>query len=524
MAIVSNATPPATNKRRSSYARGPSQPWPFVIIATALVAGLAGRILLVELAPRYGYWPDHDDSVRWGIQAVDHGLTTLYTQPAPRHPHLRYQPDGTTVTGVRRFDRILNYPPAAAYVLAAEGWVHARLDPKRVANTATARWVYSAASILADVLMAWGCAALVGRSLRTRLLRDATESRRRRRTVAVVFAVAFLAPPLAVVGSFWSQTDGLLMAAAVWMLWAMMGRRWLIAGLLWGVALALKPQGVLFAPIWLYALLIQSNRTRIVLGGVVALVVLNLFAVPFWCTSGWAWVEHSYLEHVSKATANTTVGRYNVWMMDALLGGSRDVHSTIAGISKLRWGQLLCGLFSLGGFVAAFWRWRRHPFGLCVATACFMLAMVTLLTGVHGRYLVLAVPFVICVAAHVPRAWWAVIPLVIAGGFEIPRDFWREPPPFVFVDEAPAGTAAQTADWNRQREQRLQAAKQRHQERLASHEKWRPRIEWTLAVVTTLAAAGVFLAVVTFNPVRHGWNTDPRAGNGLPRSPPNATA
>jgi hypothetical protein len=524
MVFAPNAAPPATNEPPASRARGPSRRWPLVIILAALVAGLAGRVVLVELAPRYGYWPDHDDSVRWGIQATDDGLTTLYTKPAPRHPIVQYKPDGTTVTGVRGFDRILNYPPAAAYVFAAEGWVHARLDPKRFANTPTARWVYSAASILADVLMAWGCAALVSRSLQTRRSRNAAEPRRRRRTVAIVFAVAFLAPPLAVVGSFWSQTDGLLMAGAVWMLWAMMGRRWLTAGLLWGLALALKPQGVLFAPIWLYALLIQDNRARIVLGGVVALVVLNLFAVPFWCTSGWAWVEHSYLEHVSKATANTTVGRYNVWMMDALLGGSRDVHSTIWGISKLRWGQWLCGLFSLGGFVVAFWRWRRHPFGLCVATACFMLAMVTLPTGVHGRYLVLAVPFVICVAAHVPRAWWAVIPFVIAGGLEIPRDFWRDPPPFVFVDKTPSGTASQTEDWNRQREQRLQAAKQRHQERLASHEKWRPRIEWTLAVVSTLAAAGVFVALVTFNPARAGWPTYSRAGNGLPRSPPEATA
>ena len=375
---------------------------PGLIVATATLLGLLGRISLVYLAPQHGYSPDHDDFVRWGILSQDYGLTKLYTCAAPRHPHVQYHVDGTTSTAERTFDRILNYPPGAAYIIAAQGWLHARVDQDRWVNTPVARWVYSSLSIFADLLMAWGAAAVVMAGFGPVVRGDDHERRRRRRLSAMTFAAAFLAPPLAVVGSFWSQTDGLLMAAAVWMLWAMMRRRWLLAGLLWGLALALKPQGVLFAPIWLYALLLYTGqRLRIGIGAASALLILNLLAWPFWQSSGWAWVEHAYLEHTSKISHGTTVGRYNLWMLDALNGGSGDVHSKLAGISKLRWGQLLSGAFGLAAFGIAYAKWRRRPLGLCAATACYLLAIVTFPTGVHGRYLVLAVPFLICTAAHV---------------------------------------------------------------------------------------------------------------------------
>jgi uncharacterized membrane protein len=66
---------------------------------------------------------------------------------------------------------------------------------------------------------------------------------------------------------------------------AMTRRRWLMAGALWGVALALKPSALIFAPLWLYAFLLRPERVQVVLGEVVALVVINAAALPFWLDS-----------------------------------------------------------------------------------------------------------------------------------------------------------------------------------------------------------------------------------------------
>ncbi len=126
-------------ERRHDRVQRSSSRAPRVVIATALVVGLALRIALVMLAPRYGYFGDHDDYVRWGIQAVDRGVTTLYREPPPRQPAVSIAPDGRMSLSVREYDRILNYPPLAAYVLWLEGAVHKRLDDHRYVNTIRAR-------------------------------------------------------------------------------------------------------------------------------------------------------------------------------------------------------------------------------------------------------------------------------------------------------------------------------------------------------------------------------------------------
>src|SRR5207247_2819407 len=103
-----------------------------------------------------------------------------------------------------------------------------------------------------------------------------------------------LAPPLLLDGPFWGQTESWVLAPAVWMLLAMVRERWVAAGVLWGVALACKPSGLLFAPLWLYAFIFRAARGRIVLGGLAAVTVVNAAALPFWLDSGAAWVHAAY--------------------------------------------------------------------------------------------------------------------------------------------------------------------------------------------------------------------------------------
>ncbi|MGH7898133.1 MAG: hypothetical protein ACREQQ_09280, partial [Candidatus Binatia bacterium] len=194
----------------------------FIVVA-ALLAGLGVRAALIVISPRHGYFADHDDFVRWGIQAVDEGILSLYVHAPPPRPAVFVGADGRRSLRTRYFERILNYPPLVPYGLWLEGIAHQRLDPQRYANTVLARGVYSALSILGDLLTAWGCFSIV-RALATPL------------EAAVTFAVVFLLPPLFIDSTLWGQKDSWVLAAAVWMVEAMGRERWWRGGFLWGLA------------------------------------------------------------------------------------------------------------------------------------------------------------------------------------------------------------------------------------------------------------------------------------------------
>jgi len=75
-------------------------------IAATLV-GIALRLVLVPLSPRYGYTADHDDFARWGIQATDQGLLDLYDRPPPRWNFQSFESGELEITQ-RPLDRLCN--------------------------------------------------------------------------------------------------------------------------------------------------------------------------------------------------------------------------------------------------------------------------------------------------------------------------------------------------------------------------------------------------------------------------------
>lgn len=461
----------------------------FVLLSIAL--GIAGRIGLILLAPAHGYAPDHDDFVRWGNLSTNAGILALYVEPAPRNPQEVHRADGTTYLTERAFDRVLNYGPGAAYLIRAEAQIHRWISPSSsIGNTLASRAAYSALSIPIDLLMAIGVACIAATILNDHRPR-AVAQWWRHRWPATAFCLAFLAPPTAVVGAFWGQIDGHLLAAAVWMLFAMIRSRWLLAGLLWGVALSLKPQGLVFLPIWGYAIVVyRGHRTHIALGPLVAAATLNALAIPFWIHSGSLWFHQSFVSPLSQISDATTVGRYNIWMLDALEGGAGDANAMMWGVSKRHVGQGLAALFIFGAFVVSFCKWRSRPMGICVATSCLMLALVNLLTGMHGRYLVLAVPFVICITIQFRGILWAVIPFLICGGLEISRDFWRDAPSFeafAMAQREQGDTTPLSNLTDADVQQRFEAAVEAHRP-LTYHR------EWYLAATLTLTSFVLFFA------------------------------
>jgi hypothetical protein len=374
-----------------------------------LVVGLVVRSVLLDLAPAYGFLGDHVDYVCWGRQIVAAGVLDVYKHPPPRC-RANAMIDGRQVTVESGTGERLNYPPLAAYVFALEGRLLARLHPDPVANTVTSRTVYALSTTLAELATALGIGALV-RSFAGPW------------AAVAALGATWLAPPLLLDGPFWGQTESWILAPGVWMVLAMTRRRWLAAGALWGIALSLKPSGLIFAPLWLYAFLFRPARVRIVLAGVVAVLVVNALALPFWIDSGLAWLRSCYTENYVYGLQWTTAMSFNVWYADLLTTGVLDPREPILGISRDAWGTVLLALGLAGAFALAR-RWERQRptrahLGMLPLAALVMLAAVLLPTRVHSTYGAFTAPFLIGTAFLIPRATLGTVACLVTISLQI---------------------------------------------------------------------------------------------------------
>lgn len=364
------------------------------------LAGLGGVALHLAVLPlsERAYYGDHDDFLRWGIKAADGGVLTLYDGPPPRWPGRR-QSAGQWVIYERPVDLTCNYPPIAAYVLWMNGELHKRLDPKRTINTITSRALFMTWGVVAVVVVAAGVAAIV------HLIRP---------TAAWwAFVIALCFPPLVYDTAVWTQTDAWLLAPAVWMVRSLMQRRWLLAGVLWGVMLGIKPQAILFAPAMVVAAVVHREWWRLAVALACAVGVLLLVATPFMLKSGLSWFEHSYRRNLLEAYPDTTLRAYNVWYVDLLISKDRDASRTLLGLTKDAWGKALLAA-GLAALTVAVWRRRSDArWAILAWTALSLLASVMLPTRVHERYVVTAIPFAIAAAMCRPMIWVGLAPLTV---------------------------------------------------------------------------------------------------------------
>jgi hypothetical protein len=101
---------------------------------------------------------------------------------------------------------------------------------------------------------------------------------------------------------------------------------------------------------------------------------------------------------------------------------------TWLGITKDTWGKVFL-LVGLAGTSVLLWRHRaRQPDVLLRFAAVLMLLLVMLPTRVHERYIVLPLPFLICLAAICPRVWWGLAPLLLAASLQITAPGWLQKP------------------------------------------------------------------------------------------------
>ena len=435
------------------------------LVSLAFVIGIAGRLWLTNLAPRWAYRWDHFDNIQMGRAASQDGLFSAYGVPTSRIPavtgYIWHDANNAFYPETRPAVRPVNYPPLGLTLFWAQSSLLDAVVGKAPVNTFTSRLIMSTASVLAEL------AAAVAVFLILRRLRGTN--------IALVAAVVcWLLPPMAMDSCFWGQTDAWFIAPALFTIYLMMTRRWVWAGILAGATVLLKPQGIFLAPIVLFGAAILPGDAkmgtgtvpkgrsqspfsrspfsvgveRVLIAAGAGVAAIFLLSLPWTLADGKAWIERAYLENITaQPYEETTLKAFNVWYLDALLHdgdlapilapaplapGMKD--GTILGVAKDSWGRLLV----VAALVALAWlyykkRRQRPELALLLFSGLWLWSTFLWPTRVHERYIMYAVPLVAAGCFALRRLWPAALVLVVVGSAELCHTVWLQTPPGYLV-------------------------------------------------------------------------------------------
>jgi Gpi18-like mannosyltransferase len=404
--------------------------------------GLVLRVAALWAAPRFGYLPDHLDSMAWSSWAATHGATTIYDMEPEVVPLHRVAIDPNTNLPANYLvfaPHAFNYPPFSAWVFWVKGVLWHALDSDartipvppalRVAferhglamtvrfprvNTYLTRTIDALPSFVFDVLLGLGVVQLV------RALRGVGGT--------PAFALVFASPVVILDGALWGQSDSWIASMLVWCLvWWLRGR-WIAAGAMYGLAVVTKPQAILFAPVLAFGLLAlwyrRGGSWKEVVAGLRAIpaaaLVVVAVAAPFMAhdakggTGAWRWFERSYLGTIgSDEYAYTTLNAFNLWWLDLIAARPSDETwwrlldsraPSLIGLSKDATGVVLLVVAIAAAALACARRLRWSDMA-CVTFAFVVLLSAFLLpTRAHERYVYYCVPFLTALA--VARRPW----------------------------------------------------------------------------------------------------------------------
>lgn len=473
------ASPAAAEGRSALAAR--------IIVIAAVLLGLAARVVSVQLAPQHAYLWDHTCNLSWGTYAYEHGPHKLYEYDRSDILIIRVQDprSGAWLDVPSRNAHLYNYPPGSAAIFWFKGWLWTVLEPQpttlqlserdaqrigapqthvtaRVSNTVTARLVSAAPAVAFDFLMAWGVMHLV---------RAARGGRRAPLREAIAFALTLLAPPVFLDSAFWGQADSWITALLVWCLAALLRERHWLTGGLYGLAIVIKPQAILLAPVLAFAalalLLMPGGGWRRALAmwkaAAAAAVVVGVVSAPFMLNDArdphnpdgaLRWFQRSYVGTIGDERYDrVTLNAFNAWWLHYVYHRARleaaaaqappgereaalrrvhmealDANAATLGIRNRTLGTLLlgCAVLLAGFLCARMWSWGRD--GWLVCTFLILLAAFALPTKVHERYIYYCIPFAIALASLRPRVWTPpLVVLLIVGSAEMVSNIWVNP-------------------------------------------------------------------------------------------------
>ncbi|TAM56339.1 phospholipid carrier-dependent glycosyltransferase [bacterium] len=322
-------------------------------LAGMLALALVVRLLLL---PAQGYANDIAAFESWALTLYDHGVRAFYQSTS-----------------------FVDYPPGYLWVLTVVGWLYHALH---VSDANAGYYVLRDLVKLPGILADLGCAALIY----VMALRLAGSK-------AALGAAALFAfnPATIYVSSYWGQVDSVSAFFTLAALLATLRRRWHWAWALLAIAVLIKPQAFVLAPLLLVYRAWQEGRPRfspdLATGPLVAVAVGYAIAAPFAPDpvnplSTLSWLLERYV-HGTSVYPYSSINAFNIY---AVARSFWQPDGRIVGfLPQAVWGVLLV----LAATFMVLWRaaQRRDERGLLEAALLISLALFLFATRMHERYI-----------------------------------------------------------------------------------------------------------------------------------------
>ncbi len=264
----------------------------------------------------------------------------------------------------------LDYPPGYLYVLLF--WEKLRLLLGLPAASQGYTLMIKLPSILADLLCAWAVLKLALPRLGER--------------PALLLSGAYLFCPAVYLNSAqWGQADSFCTAIVLGSVLLLDRERYVPSAILFGAAVACKPQMLVFAPLYLFFTIRRRKWGKLLLGMALALGTVLLIALPFTKDFNFLWLLERYRSTLAYYNYYS-VNAYNIW---SLIGWNwRTLPEGLSGSLLDLLGPaiatILCGL----------WMFRAKDKSVVFfCPALLMSVMYAFSVKMHERYLFPALLF-----------------------------------------------------------------------------------------------------------------------------------
>lgn len=202
---------------------------------------------------------------------------------------------------IYREDIFLDYPPGYLYVLTFLEKI--RLWLGLDANSSLFSLMIRLPSICADLACAGVVLALAKRKLGEK-------------NALFLAGVYLFCPAVFINSAQWGQADSFCTAILLVSVLLLYRESYVPSALLYGVAIACKPQMLVFAPLYLFCVLKRKNWKALGLGLLAAVAAILLIATPFTQHADYLWLIDKY-KSTMDFYSYYSVNAYNLW---ALLG------------------------------------------------------------------------------------------------------------------------------------------------------------------------------------------------------------
>lgn len=347
-----------------------------ITLPSALLFLLAGSFVLhLGLSViTDGYSTDVNCFAAWASKLAEQG------------PAAFYQPD-----------YFADYPPGYMLVLWLLGSV------SRLTGIAFGTKAYTVLMVLVPTLCTMGLGLLVWQ-IACRYLDEARALR--------LAAMALFCPPLLYDTAVWKQVDSVFALCIVGAFWLVCRRKFLPGAAVFGLALTVKPQALLFGPVlaicFLAPLLEKRERksawvkvlTTSVLGGMASVGVVLLSALPFWGQQPVGWLLEKYTGTVN----SYPYASVNAFNLITLLGGNWVNQTDAIWPGGLTWQTLGIMGITAATVCLALLAWqgmKNRRFSPMLLAAVYTALVFCLGHRMHERYLMASLLMLLAAAARI---------------------------------------------------------------------------------------------------------------------------